>query len=135
MGSTLKNDYRTPFTVKDVNEISPRSDRTTAGSLTVTITTLSPAPGQGSGQPGLIRRVADLKEMPCEMLRAGGGPVRCPDVSRRCPQTGRRDREDRCDCVISSCPSVSSYRYFSETPVKNVTTCFSKVPEKGRREA
>jgi len=130
-GSTLKNDYRTPFTVKDVNEILTEIGIEPPARLPLTVTYHDPCHllrGQGiRDQPrALIRRVADLKEMAVVKCCGAGGGTRsgAPDVSRALAL--KRDEEIEktgADCVISSCPFCEFHiGTFSETPVKNVTT-------------
>ena len=77
-GSTLKNDYRTPFKVMDINEILTKYGIEPPARLPIKATYHDPCHllrGQGiRDQPReLIRQVVDLVEMPSICCGSGGG--------------------------------------------------------------
>ena len=77
-GSTLKNDYRTPFKVMDISEVLTKYGIEPPGRLPIKATYHDPCHllrGQGiRDQPReLIRQVVDLVEMPARCCGSGGG--------------------------------------------------------------
>lgn len=130
-GSTLKNDYETPFRVMDVTEVLTMYGIEPPGKLPLKVTYHDPCHlrrGQGiSEEPReLIRMVAEeFVEMPPICCGAGGG-VRSglPEVAGALGKG--RDEEIRktgADAVISVCPFCEFHiSENTDVPVKNVTT-------------
>ncbi len=129
-GSTLKNDYKTPFVVKDISEVLTETGIEPPARIKTRVTYHDPCHllrGQGiSEEPrALIQQVADLVEMPRVCCGSGGG-VRsgCPDEaaalgSRRGEEIARTGAET----VISSCPFCEFHiSGHTDRPVKNVVS-------------
>jgi len=129
-GSTLKNDYRTPFVVKDVNEILCELGIEEPARLPVRVAYHDPCHllrGQGiSRQPReLISQVAELVELPVKCCGAGGGTRSGqPEVSKALAAKKVEEIERAgVEWVISSCPFCEFHiGEHSKRPVKNVTT-------------
>jgi fumarate reductase (CoM/CoB) subunit B len=129
-GSTLKNDYQTPYTVLDINEVLTKYGIEPPARLPITATYHDPCHllrGQGiRHQPReLIRKVVDLVEMPAICCGSGGGVKSGkPEVAAALGK--KRDDEIKktgADIVISSCPFCEFHIATStEKPVKNITT-------------
>jgi fumarate reductase (CoM/CoB) subunit B len=129
-GSTLKNDYKTPFTVMDISELLTKYGIESPARLTVKATYHDPCHllrGQGiRDQPrALARQVIDLVDMPAWCCGSGGG-VRSgfPDEAAALGEKRREEiRKTGTDIVISSCPFCEFHLSgHSDKPVKNITT-------------
>jgi fumarate reductase (CoM/CoB) subunit B len=130
-GSTLKHDYSTPFTVKDVSEILTEITLPEPARLDCTVTYHDPChlmSGQGiRDQPrDLIRRVAgSFVEMPAQCCGSGGG-VRSgkPEEAAALGEL-RREAISRtgADSVITICPFCEYHiQEHTDKPVKNLMT-------------
>lgn len=129
-GSTLKNDYTTPFKVMDVNEILTKYGIEPPAKLPIKVTYHDPCHllrGQGvREQPReLIRQVVDLVEMPAICCGSGGG-VKSGIPEEAAALGKRRDDEIKktgAELVISSCPFCEFHiASCTDKPVKNITT-------------
>lgn len=129
-GSTLKNDYKTPFKVMDINEILTGYGIEPPAKLPIKATYHDPCHllrGQGvREQPReLIRQVVDLAEMPSICCGSGGGVKSgLPDEAAALGK--RRDDEIKktgAELVISSCPFCEFHiGSCTDKPVKNIAT-------------
>jgi len=141
-GSTLKNDYRTPFTVMDISEVLTKAGIEAPGKLPVKATYHDPCHllrGQGiQDQPRqLIRQVVDLVEMPSICCGSGGGvrsgnPEEAAALGRN---RGKEIAKTGAEIVISSCPFCEFHiAGHTDRPVKNVATVLLEgYREKDRR--
>jgi fumarate reductase (CoM/CoB) subunit B len=129
-GSTLKNDYDTPFRVMDINEILVRYGIEPPARLPVKATYHDPCHllrGQGvRAQPReLVSQVVDLAEMPAVCCGSGGG-VRSgvPEEAAALAEKRREEIEKTgAELVISSCPFCEFHiSGHTDRPVKNVAT-------------
>ena len=129
-GSTLKNDYRTPFVVMDINEVLTKFGIEPPSRLPVTATYHDPCHllrGQGiHDQPReLIRQVVDLVEMPSICCGSGGGvksgmPEEAAALGKR---RGGEIEKTGADIVVSSCPFCEFHiAGHTDKPIKNITT-------------
>jgi len=129
-GSTLKNDYRTPFMVMDINEVLTKYGIEPPARLPLKATYHDPCHllrGQGiSQQPReLIRQVVDLVEMPSICCGSGGGvksgmPDEAAALGKR---RGEEIQKTKADIVISSCPFCEFHiAGHTARPVKNVAS-------------
>jgi fumarate reductase (CoM/CoB) subunit B len=129
-GSTLKNDYKTPFRVIDINELLTEYGIEPPARLPVTATYHDPCHllrGQGiRDQPReIIRRVVDLVEMPSICCGSGGGvksgvPEEAAALGER---RGEEIKKTGADIVISSCPFCEFHiAAHTDKPIKNITT-------------
>jgi fumarate reductase (CoM/CoB) subunit B len=129
-GSTLKNDYRTPFTVMDINEVLTKYEIEPPARLPVKVTYHDPCHllrGQGiSKQPRqLISQVADLIEIPSVCCGSGGGvksgiPEEAAALGNR---RGEEIKKSGADIVISSCPFCEFHiAGHTDKPVRNIAT-------------
>ncbi len=129
-GSTLKNDYRTPFVVKDVTELLTELGIETPPRLPLKVVYHDPCHalrGQGLREPArtLLRDVVEIIEVPQKCCGAGGGTRSgCPEVSAA---LGRKRAEDLAksgaDVIVSCCPFCEYHiGGFADRPVKNITT-------------
>jgi fumarate reductase (CoM/CoB) subunit B len=129
-GSTLKNDYRTPFMVMDINEVLTKYGIEPPARLPLKATYHDPCHllrGQGiSQQPReLIRQVVDLVEMPSICCGSGGGvksgmPDEAAALGKR---RGEEIQKTKADIVISSCPFCEFHiAGHTDRPVKNVAS-------------
>src|SRR5208283_3712922 len=110
-GSTLKNDYTTPFKVIDINELLTQYGIEPPAKLGIRATYHDPCHllrGQGvRDQPReLIRNIVDLVEMPAICCGSGGGvragvPEEAAALGRR---RGEEIRKTGAELVITSCP-------------------------------
>ena len=129
-GSTLKNDYRTPFRVKDVNELLCELGIEEPARLAIRVAYHDPCHllrGQGiQKQPReLIGKVAEIVEIPVKCCGAGGGTRSGqPEISKALAEKKVAEIEKAgVDCVVSSCPFCEFHiAEHSKRPVKNVTT-------------
>jgi fumarate reductase (CoM/CoB) subunit B len=130
-GSTLKHDYDTPFTVKDVTEVLTGITLPEPAKLDVMVTYHDPCHlmnGQGiRDQPrDLINRVAGkFVEMPAQCCGSGGG-VRS-GIPQEAADLGELRREaiakTGADTVITICPFCEYHiQEHTDTPVKNLMT-------------
>lgn len=143
-GSTLKNDYKTPFTVMDISELLVKYGIEQPARLPITATYHDPCHllrGQGiREQPRtLARQVVDLTEMPAWCCGSGGG-VRsgCPEEAAALGEKRREEiRKTGADVVISSCPFCEFHiSGHTDKPVKNITTILAEgYREKDRKKA
>lgn len=130
-GSTLKHDYQTPFTVKDVTEVLTSIEIPEPALLEGTVTYHDPChlmSGQGiRDQPReLIRKVAkSFVEMPAQCCGSGGG-VRSgmPDEAAALGELRRTAiKETGADTVITICPFCEYHiQEHTDKPVKNLMT-------------
>jgi fumarate reductase (CoM/CoB) subunit B len=129
-GSTLKNDYKTPFVVMDINEVLTKYGIEPPERLPVRVTYHDPCHllrGQGIyDQPRqLIRQVADLIDMPSVCCGSGGGvksgmPEEAAALGKR---RGEEIKKTGADIVISSCPFCEFHiAGHTDKPVRNITT-------------
>jgi len=129
-GSTLKNDYRTPFAVMDISELLTRDGIEPPARLGVKATYHDPCHlmrGQEiRDQPReLIRQVVDLAEMEARCCGSGGGVKSgLPDEAKELAiQRNKVIEETGADIVISSCPFCELHiGQHCGKPVKNITT-------------
>jgi fumarate reductase (CoM/CoB) subunit B len=129
-GTTLKNDYKTPFSIIDINELLTHYGIESPARLTIRATYHDPCHllrGQGiRDQPReLIRQVVDLVEMPAICCGSGGG-VKSGMPDEAAALGKRRDEEIQktgAEIVISSCPFCEFHiAGHTDKPVKNITT-------------
>jgi fumarate reductase (CoM/CoB) subunit B len=129
-GSTLKNDYQTPFVLKDISEILTTYGIEPPARLPIKATYHDPCHllrGQGiRDQPRLlVKMVVDLVEMPSICCGSGGG-VRSGNPDEAAALGNRRGEEIKktgADIVISSCPFCEFHiSGHTDRPVKNITT-------------
>ncbi|MGA2918342.1 fumarate reductase (CoM/CoB) subunit TfrB [Methanoregula sp.] len=129
-GSTLKNDYKTPFKVIDINELLTQYGIEPPAKLPVKATYHDPCHllrGQGiRDQPReLIRQVVDLVEMPSICCGSGGG-VRAGNPDEAAALGKRRGEEIKktgAEVVITSCPFCEFHiAGHTDKPVKHVAT-------------
>lgn len=129
-GSTLKNDYKTPFKVIDINELLVQYGIETPARLPIKATYHDPCHllrGQGiRDQPReLIRQVIDLVEMPAICCGSGGG-VRSGNPEEAAALGKRRGEEIKktgAEVVITSCPFCEFHiAGHTDKPVKHVAT-------------
>jgi len=143
-GSTLKNDYKCPFRVMDINEVLTKFGIEPPARLPVKATYHDPCHllrGQGiKSQPReLISQVVDLVEMPSICCGSGGG-VRSgvPEEAASLGENrGKEIDKTGADIVISSCPFCEFHiREHTDRPVKNVCTVLLEgYREKDRKTA
>ncbi len=147
-GSTLKNDYKTPFKVIDINELLTQYGIEPPARLPIKATYHDPCHlmrGQGiRDQPReLIRQVVDLVEMPSICCGSGGG-VRAGNPDEAAALGSRRGEEIRktgAEIVITSCPFCEFHIMgHTDKPVKNIATVLlegyrEKDKKKGRTTA
>jgi fumarate reductase (CoM/CoB) subunit B len=143
-GSTLKNDYKTPFAVMDISEVLTKYRVEPPARLPVTATYHDPCHllrGQGIKDlpRQLIGQVVDLVEMPSICCGSGGG-VRSGNPDEAAALGKRRGDEiakTGADVVISSCPFCEFHiAGHTDKPVKNITTVlFEGYKEKDRKKS
>lgn len=130
-GATLKNDYDTPFTVKDVTEILTEYGIEPPSKLDIRATYHDPCHllrGQGiSKQPRELLRgaVREFVEMPSQCCGAGGG-VRSGVLEEAKALGAKRDecvKATGADVVVTVCPFCEFHiADCTDVPVKNLTT-------------
>jgi len=142
-GTTLKNDYSTPFRVIDINELLTQYGIDPPARLPVRATYHDPCHllrGQGiREQPRqLIRQVVDLVEMPSICCGSGGGvksgmPDEAAALGKR---RGEEIKKSGAEVVISSCPFCEFHiAGHTDKPVKNITTVLLEgYKEKDRKK-
>jgi fumarate reductase (CoM/CoB) subunit B len=142
-GSTLKNDYKTPFTVMDINEVLTKFGIEPPARLPVRATYHDPCHllrGQGiQDEPRqLMRQVVDLIEMPAICCGSGGGvksgiPEEAAALGKR---RGEEIKKTGADIVISSCPFCEFHiAGHTDKPVKNIATVLLEgYKEKDRKK-
>jgi fumarate reductase (CoM/CoB) subunit B len=129
-GSTLKNDYRTPFVVKDITELLTELGIEKPPHLSLRVVYHDPCHtlrGQGLREPArkLLHGVVEVIEVPQKCCGAGGGTRSgCPEVSSA---LGKKRAEDLArtgaDMIVSCCPFCEYHiGAFADRPVKNITT-------------
>ncbi len=143
-GSTLKNDYKTPFAVMDISEVLTKYGIEPPARLPITATYHDPCHlmrGQGiKDQPReLIRQVVDLAEMPSICCGSGGGvrsgiPDEAAALGKR---RGDEIAKTGADVVISSCPFCEFHiAGHTDKPVKNIATVLLEgYREKDRKKS
>ena len=129
-GTTLKNDYTTPYKVIDINELLVQYGIEPPAKLPIKATYHDPCHlmrGQGiTEEPRqLMRQVIDLVEMPSICCGSGGGVKSgIPDEANALGK--KRDEEIKktgAELVISSCPFCEFHiASCTDKPVKNITT-------------
>ncbi len=142
-GSTLKNDYRTPFKVKDISEVLAGCGIEPPARLPVKATYHDPCHllrGQGIRDlpRQLVCQVIDLIEMPSICCGSGGG-VRSGNPEEAAALGKRRGGEIQktgADIVISSCPFCEFHiAGYTDKPVKNIASVLLEgYTEKDRRK-
>jgi fumarate reductase (CoM/CoB) subunit B len=143
-GTTLKNDYTTPFTVIDINELLTQIGIEPPAKLNIKATYHDPCHllrGQGvRDQPReLIQQVVDLVEMPSICCGSGGG-VRAGNPEEAAALGKRRGEEIRktgAEIVITSCPFCEFHiAGHTDKPVKHVSSVLLEgYREKDRMKA
>jgi len=143
-GTTLKNDYKTPFAVIDINELLTKYGIESPARLPIKATYHDPCHllrGQGiRDQPReLIRQVVDLVEMPSICCGSGGG-VRSGNPEEAAALGKRRGEEisrTGADIVITSCPFCEFHiQGHTDKPVKNIATVLLEgYREKDKKKA
>ncbi|MFA4877638.1 MAG: fumarate reductase (CoM/CoB) subunit TfrB [Methanoregula sp.] len=129
-GTTLKNDYKTPFRVIDINELLMQNGIEAPAKLPIRATYHDPCHllrGQGvHDQPReLIRQVVDLVEMPSICCGSGGGvrsgnPEEAAAIGKK---RGEEIKKTGADVVITSCPFCEFHiAGHTDKPVKNIAT-------------
>ncbi|WP_321506169.1 fumarate reductase (CoM/CoB) subunit TfrB [uncultured Methanoregula sp.] len=143
-GTTLKNDYTTPFRVIDINELLTQYGIEPPARLPIKATYHDPCHlmrGQGvHDQPrDLIRQVVDLVEMPSVCCGSGGGvrsgnPEEAAAIGRK---RGEEIKKTGADIVITSCPFCEFHIMgHTDKPVKNIATVLLEgYREKDRKKA
>lgn len=142
-GSTLKNDYDTPFEVIDINQLLVKYGIEPPEMLDVRVTYHDPCHllrGQGiSEEPRkLIGMVAkEFVEMPSICCGAGGG-VRSglPDEAKALGlKRGEEIDKTGCDIVVTSCPFCEFHiQESTDRPVKNINSLILEGYMKKDRE-
>ena len=130
-GATLKNDYETPFEVKDVTEILTEYGIEPPTKLDITATYHDPCHllrGQGiSEEPRALLRdaVREFVEMPTQCCGAGGG-VRSGVPEEAKALGAKRDecvKATGADVVVTVCPFCEFHiADCTDVPVKNLVT-------------
>lgn len=142
-GTTLKNDYSTPFRVIDINELLTKYGIEPPARLPARATYHDPCHllrGQGiRDQPRhLLRQVVDLVEMPAICCGSGGG-VKSGNPEEAAALGKRRDEEIKktgAELVISSCPFCEFHiSSCTDKPVKNITSVLLEGYRKKDRDA
>jgi fumarate reductase (CoM/CoB) subunit B len=136
-GSTLKNDYRTPFVVKDITEILTELGIETPARLPYKVVYHDPCHalrGQGLREPArtLLRDVVEVVDVPQKCCGAGGGTRSgCPDVSAALgKKRAEYLAETGADVIVSCCPFCEYHiGGFADRPVKNITTILREAYE------
>lgn len=142
-GSTLKNDYKTPFKVMDISEVLTKYGLEPPARLPIKATYHDPCHllrGQGiSSEPrSLVKQVVDLVEMPAICCGSGGG-VRSGNPEEAAALGKRRGEEIKksgAEIVISSCPFCEFHiAGHTDKPVKNIATVLLEgYKEKDRKK-
>lgn len=142
-GSTLKNDYQTPFTVMDATEVLTKFGCEPPAHLPVTVTYHDPCHllrGQGvSEEPrGLLKSVVEqFVETPNQCCGSGGG-VRSgrPEVAAALgDQRGEAFEASGAEMVISCCPFCEYHiSEHTDLPVKDLMTLLREGYEKKDRQ-
>jgi fumarate reductase (CoM/CoB) subunit B len=142
-GSTLKNDYKTPFKVMDISEVLTKYGIEPPARLPIKATYHDPCHlmrGQGIQDlpRDLIRQVVDIVEMPSICCGSGGG-VRSGNPEEAAALGNRRGEEIKktgAEVVISSCPFCEFHiAGHTDKPVKNISTVLLEgYKEKDRKK-
>jgi fumarate reductase (CoM/CoB) subunit B len=143
-GSTLKNDYKTPFKVMDISEVLIKYGLEPPARLPIKATYHDPCHllrGQGiySEPRLLVKQVVNLVEMPSICCGSGGG-VRSGNPEEAAALGQRRGEEIKksgAEVVISSCPFCEFHiSGHTDKPVKNIATVLLEgYKEKDRKNA
>jgi fumarate reductase (CoM/CoB) subunit B len=129
-GSTLKNDYKTPFAVMDISEVLTKYGIEPPAHLPIRATYHDPCHllrGQGIKDlpRDLIRQVVEIVEMPSICCGSGGG-VRSGNPEEAAALGSRRGEEIKktgAEIVITSCPFCEFHiAGHTDKPVRNITT-------------
>lgn len=129
-GSTLKNDYTTPFKVLDITELLTELGSESPARLPISATYHDPCHalrGQGiREQPRtLLKEVVDIVEMPQKCCGAGGGTRSGrPDVANALgAKRADEIKKVGADIVISCCPFCEFHiGAIADRPIKNITS-------------
>ncbi len=130
-GATLKNDYETPFAVKDVTEILTEYGIEPPAKLDVRATYHDPCHllrGQGIREEPralLVQGVREFVEMPAECCGAGGGVRSGVPEEARALGAKRNEavKATGADVVVTVCPFCEFHiADCTDTPVKNLVT-------------
>jgi fumarate reductase (CoM/CoB) subunit B len=143
-GATLKNDYETPFVVKDISEVLTEYGIEPPAKLDIVATYHDPCHllrGQGiSEEPrALLRQVVrEFVEMPSQCCGAGGG-VRSGVPEEAMALGAKRDAEARktgADVITTICPFCEFHiADCTDLPVKNLATLLLEGYKKKDAEA
>jgi fumarate reductase (CoM/CoB) subunit B len=129
-GSTLKHDYETPFKVLDFSELLTETGFGSPAHLGLKVTYHDPchlARGQGiTEQPrAILRKVADITEMPSICCGSGGG-VRSgfPDEAAALGERrGEEIKKTGAEMVVTCCPFCEFHiAGHTDKPVKHLAT-------------
>lgn len=130
-GSTLKNDYETPYRVIDINELLTEYEIEKPEKLDIKVTYHDPCHlmrGQGiTKEPRKVLKMAvkEFIEMPSKCCGSGGGVKSGIPEEAKALGDERSDEIDKtgCDVVITSCPFCEFHiQSCTDKPVKNITT-------------
>jgi len=134
-GSTLKNDYSTPFTVMDVTEVLDHYGIEPPAKLDLRATYHDPCHlirGQGiTEEPRKLLKsvVREFVEMPNQCCGAGGG-VRSglpEEATALGDDRGKEIEKTGADVVVSVCPFCEFHiQESTDKPVKNITTMLNE---------
>ncbi len=133
-GSTLKHDYETPFNVMDFSELLTETGIGSPAHLGITVTYHDPchlARGQGiTEQPrSILRKIADINEMPSICCGSGGG-VRAgfPDEAAALGERrGIEIEKTGADMVVTCCPFCEFHiAGHTNKPVQHLATLLLK---------
>jgi fumarate reductase (CoM/CoB) subunit B len=141
-GSTLKNDYVTPFRVKDITELLTELGIEEPARLPIDAVYHDPCHalrGQGIQQPPreLLRKVVNLLEIPQKCCGAGGGTRSgCPEVSGALGTKRAEALYGTGAAIVISCCPFCEYHIggFSKIPVKNITSVLLEAYREKDRE-
>jgi fumarate reductase (CoM/CoB) subunit B len=129
-GSTLKQDYETPFKVMDFSELLTETGIGSPAHLGLTVTYHDPchlARGQGiTEQPrAILRKIADINEMPSICCGSGGG-VRSgfPDEAAALGERRREEiKKTGAEMVVTCCPFCEFHiADHTDKPVRHLAT-------------
>jgi fumarate reductase (CoM/CoB) subunit B len=129
-GSTLKHDYETPFKVMDFSELLTETGFGSPAHLGLNVTYHDPchlARGQGiTEQPrAILRKVADITEMPSICCGSGGG-VRSgfPDEAAALGERrGEEIKKTGAEMVVTCCPFCEFHiSGHTDKPVQHLAT-------------
>jgi fumarate reductase (CoM/CoB) subunit B len=129
-GTTLKNDYETPFEVLDITQLLVRQGIEPPARLPVRVTYHDPCHllrGQGVREEprALIRQAAELVEMPAWCCGSGGGVRAAFPEEAKALAIQRREEIEKtgADAVVSVCPFCEFHlREHTGRRIQNVCT-------------